>query len=108
MKIETKFNVGDHVYFIKDGQIVYAPINEIRTLSTMSSPHYYENPNTLQTEIVYVFIKWVKPNNLSNYTEEKERFELGEKYCFSSTDELISQSKITNRPFNTRDTASAY
>jgi len=102
MKIETRYNVGDRVYFIKDGQIHYAPISEIKIRAYLTSPNHWQTPNTLNTENMYVFIKWMKTDKHTNYTEATDRFELEEEYCHANTEELLANSHIMNTNFNIR------
>ena len=71
MKVETKFNPNDKVWFIKNSKAIHAPIDSIKIL--------VDNKNVLKIE-----------NFINSGTKEKYECSIVEdQFCFKTRQELI-------------------
>jgi hypothetical protein len=80
MKIETRFNIGDEVFFLNDGKIIS---NLVNSFSTSTDLLKTDKPVDNKTRITYFF--QMEKNSVMGY----EYKSVEEKDAFTSREELI-------------------
>jgi hypothetical protein len=83
MKIETKFNIGEEIFFLNDGKIVSHIIEDVNTRSKNIGKEY-DAEDTIITEVSYM-VKIENKNSISDYNYKS----VEDKHAFPSREELI-------------------
>jgi hypothetical protein len=83
MKIETKFNIGEEIFFLNDGKIVSHTIEDINTRSKNIGKED-DAEDTIVTEVSYM-VKIGNKNSVLDYNYKS----VAEKDAFVTREELI-------------------